>query len=269
MSSIHNDTLSKTLSKIDLTGRVAIVTGASRGLGKAIAIGLAKAGAKVVVAARSEVVKNADLPGTISETVRHIESAGGRAVALACDVTSEASVNNMVEKAHTTFGHVDILVNNAGIAFHYKVADTPLSKWEQVLKVNLTGAFLCSRAVLPGMMAERRGSIINISSLAANERDAGTVPVGLAYAVAKAGLERFTYGLATEVGRYNIAVNCIKPKKIVNTEGMRFWMKEQNKNTWQSPENIVKCVLFLSSQTAATITATVATDEELICWHNL
>lgn len=253
-----------------LNGKVAIVTGASRGLGKAIAIALADAGAKVVVAARSEVVKNDNLPGTISETVQAIESAGGQALALRCDVTDESSVDHMVEKTVQAFGQVDILVNNAGVAFYYPVVETPLSRWNIVLNVNLTGAFLCSKAVLPGMIARKQGSIINISSLSANERDEGTVPTGLAYGVAKAGLDRFTWGLATEVGRYNIAVNCIKPKEVVNTEGMRFWMKDEAKReAWQSPEKMVKCVLFLAGQNARAITATVATDEEFCGWHGL
>jgi 3-oxoacyl-[acyl-carrier protein] reductase len=156
------------------------------------------------------------------------------------------------------------------LAFYYPVTETPLSRWNLVLAVNLTGAFLCSRAVLPGMIAQQRGSIINISSLAADERDEETVPTGLAYAVAKAGLDRFTWGLAAEVGRYNIAVNCIKPKAVVDTEGMRFWMKsEAQRVTWQSPEKMVKCVRFLASQDAGSVTGTMATDVEICAWHGL
>jgi citronellol/citronellal dehydrogenase len=255
---------------MNLTGKVAIVTGASRGLGKAIAVGLAQAGAKVVVAARSDVVKDPNLPGTILDTVQEITSAGGQAMAMRCDVTDEGSVDQMVKAANQSFGAVDILVNNAGVAFYYPVTETPLSRWEIVLKVNLTGAFLCSKAVLPGMIARKCGSIINISSLAADERDEGSVPTGVAYAVAKAGLDRFTYGLSTEVGKYNVAVNCIKPKEVVNTEGMRYWMKsEEEQKAWQSPEKMVKCVLFLAGQDASTVTATVATDVEFCGWHGL
>lgn len=255
---------------MNLKGKVAIVTGSSRGLGKDIAIGLAQAGAKVVIAARSEVVKDKNLPGTISETVQEIEWVGGEALALRCDVTDETSVQEMVKKATEAFGTIDILVNNAGVAFYYPVTETPIGRWDLVLNVNLTGAFLCSKAVLPGMIQQQRGSIINISSLAANERDEGTIPTGLAYAVAKAGLDRFTWGLATEVGCNNVAVNCIKPKEVVDTEGMRFWMKDKSKReAWKSSDKMVKCVLFLASQDAASVTATVATDVEFSGWHNL
>jgi len=252
-----------------LEGKVAIVTGASRGIGKAIALGFARESAKVVLAARSEVQKAGGLEGTIHDTAKEIEAAGGEALAVRCDVTDEASVGAMVEAALTRFGRIHVLVNNAGVAFFHPIAETPLKRWETVLKVNLTGAFLCARAVLPGMMEQRSGSIINISSLAADERDGGTVPTGVAYAVAKAGLDRFTYGLAVEHGQHNIAVNGLKPKEPVDTEGMRFWTKEDERTGWVSAAKMVKCAVFLAAQDASGVTGTVATDEELSLWHGL
>lgn len=253
-----------------LKNKVAIVTGASRGIGKAIAVGLAGQGARVVVAARTENVKNARLPGTISDTVAQIVTVGGEALAVRCDVTDENSVQNMVKRTIEIFGRVDILVNNAGVAFYYPVVETPFSRWDLVLRVNLHGTFLCSKAVLPSMMHQQSGSIINISSLAADERSEGAVPTGVAYAVAKAAVDRFTWGLATEVGGHNIAVNCLKPKEPVDTEGMRFWSNENEKTqAWVSPEKMVKCALFLAAQDAKGVTGTVATDEELCGWHGL
>jgi citronellol/citronellal dehydrogenase len=251
-----------------LEGRVAIVTGSSRGLGKAIAIGLAKEGSNVIVAARTE-TENEKLPGTIYRTVEQIQSLGCQACAMKCDVTDEQSVDDMVQKALKQFGHVDVLVNNAGVAFYYPVVETPLKRWELVLRVNITGAFLCSKAVLPTMIKQASGSIINISSMAANERGEGTVPTGLAYAVAKAALDRFTWGLAAEVGQYNIAVNAIKPHRVVNTEGMRFWMPQADKSEWQSPEKMVKSAILLAGQDAGGITGVVATDDELCSRHGL
>lgn len=251
-----------------LESKVAIVTGSSRGLGKAIAIGLATEGAEVVVAARTE-VENPQLPGTIYKTAEEIQALGRRALPIKCDVTNEQSVNDMVQKALSEFGHVDILVNNAGVAFYYPIIETPLKRWELVLKVNLIGAFLCSKAVLPKMIEQRSGSIINISSLAADEKVLGTVSTGVAYAVAKAGLDRFTWGLAEEVGQYNIAVNAVKPHGVVDTEGMRFWMSDADKSQWESPERMVRCAVFLASQNANGVTGTVATDEELCTWHGL
>ena len=251
-----------------LNGKVAIVTGSSRGLGKAISLGLAKEGADIVVSARTE-VENPQMPGTIYRTAEEIQSLGRRALAVKCDVSSEPSVNEMFKKAVDEFGHVDILVNNAGVAFYYPVVETPLKRWEIVLRVNLVGAFLCSKAVLPQMIKQGRGNIISISSLAANERGGGKVSTGLAYSVAKAGLDRFTWGLAAEVGRYNIAVNCLKPQEVVDTEGMRFWVKEEERRDWVSPEKMVKCAIFLAQQDAGGVTGTVATDEELCAWHGL
>lgn len=251
-----------------LKDKIAIVTGASRGIGKAIAIGFAKEGAMVIIAARSE-SENERLPGTIYRTVDEIKEIGGVALPIRCDVTEENSVNEMARRALSEFGKIDILVNNAGVAFYYPVVETPLRRWELVLRVNLTGAFLCSKAVLPKMIEQKQGSIINISSLAANERDGGAVSTGLAYGVAKAGLDRFTYGLAAEVGRFNIAVNCLKPHGVVDTEGMRFWVKEEDRKGWVSPERMVKCAIFLAQQDARGITGRVATDEELCAWHGL
>jgi len=252
-----------------LKDKVAIVTGASRGIGKAIAVGFAREGARVVLAARSVEQKEGGLEGTIHDTAREVEAAGGQALAVRCDVTDEVSVAAMVDAAVSRFGRVDILVNNAGVAFFYPVAETPLKRWETVLKVNLTGAFLCARAVLPHMVAQGGGSILNISSLSADERDAGTVPTGVAYGVAKAGLDRFTYGLAVECGKQNIAVNGLKPKEPVDTEGMRFWTKEEDRKGWVSAEKMVQCAVFLAAQDASGVTGTVATDEELSLWHGL
>ena len=251
-----------------LKGKVAIVTGASRGLGRAIAIGFSKEGASVVVAARTEEAHK-ELPGTIYQTAEEIKALGLDALAIRCDVTDEESVNHMVQKTLGHFGHIDVLVNNAGIAFYYPILDTPLKRWELVIRVNLVGAFLCSKAVLPHMIEQRSGCVINISSLAADERDEGTVPTGVAYAVSKAGLDRLTLGLATEVGKYNIAVNAVKPHRVVDTDGMRLWQPEADKSLWQSADMMVKATSFLADQDSQGITGTVATDREICTWHGL
>ena len=144
-----------------LKGKVAIVTGGSRGLGKAIAIGFSQQGATVVIAARTEEAHK-ELPGTIYQTVEEINALGLDALAVRCDVTNEDSVNAMVRKALDVFGHIDVLVNNAGIAFYYPILDTPLKRWELVLKVNVTGAFLCSKAILPHMIEQQRRLTIKL-----------------------------------------------------------------------------------------------------------
>jgi citronellol/citronellal dehydrogenase len=251
-----------------LKGKVAIVTGASRGLGKAIAIGFAREGASVAIAARTESGDKA-LPGTIHETAEEIQALGREALALKCDITDEQNVNRMAEAVLEKFGRIDVLVNNAAVAFYRPVLETPLKRWELITRVNLVGPFLCSKAVLPAMIKQRCGSIINISSLAADERDEGTVPTGVAYAVSKAGLDRMTWGLASEVGQYNIAVNALKPHTVVDTEGMRFWLKDADKSSWQSADMMVKAALFLACQDAKGVTGTVSTDREICAWHGL
>jgi citronellol/citronellal dehydrogenase len=253
---------------LKLKDKVAIVTGSSRGLGKAIAVGLSKEGAAVVIAARSQTDQKG-MTGTIFETVEDVKGQGGTALAVPCDVTDETSVNNMVKKTLEEFGRIDILINNAGIAFYYPILETPVKRWEIVMKVNLLGPFICSKAVLPDMIERKAGSIINISSLAADERDEGAVPTGAAYAASKAGLDRFTLSLATEAGRHNIAVNTLKPHAVVNTDGMRLWQPEADQSSWQSADMMIRAAVFLAGQDSKGVTATIATDREFCTWHGL
>jgi NAD(P)-dependent dehydrogenase (short-subunit alcohol dehydrogenase family) len=246
-----------------LKGKVAIITGSRQGMGRAFALGFAKEGADVVVCDR--VTED----GKLEEAAKEIEAMGRGALALPADITSEADVEKLVQKTLEKFGRIDVLINNAGVAFYYPLQETPLKQWQLVLNVNLTGAFLCSKAVVPAMIKQKSGSIINITSGSATDSDLGTVPTGIAYGVSKAGLERLTLGMATELGQYNIAVNAIKPVKVVNTDGMRFWMKDADKSNWQTPDKMVKCAIFLATQDAKGITGTVVSDDEFVAWHGL
>jgi NAD(P)-dependent dehydrogenase (short-subunit alcohol dehydrogenase family) len=246
-----------------LKGKVAIITGGRQGMGRAFALGFAKEGADVVVCDR--VIED----GKLEEAAKEIEAMGRGALALPVDITSEADVEKLAQKTVEKFGRIDVLINNAGVAFYYPLQETPLKQWQLVLNVNLTGAFLCSKAVVPTMIKQKSGSIINITSGSATDSDLGTVPTGIAYGVSKAGLERLTLGMATELGQYNIAVNAIKPVKVVNTDGMRFWMKDADKSNWQTPDKMVKCAIFLATQDAKGITGTVVSDDEFVAWHGL
>jgi NAD(P)-dependent dehydrogenase (short-subunit alcohol dehydrogenase family) len=251
-----------------LKGKVAIVTGASRGLGKAIANGLAKEGVAVTIAARTE-KESKELPGTIYRTAEEIELLGGRSLPLKCDMTQEEEVQQMVLRTLAEFGQIDILVNNAGIAFPSPLWEMPLKRWELVLRVNLTGTFLCTKAVLPFMMEKRKGSIINISSIQATSRVIRAARTGIAYGVSKAAIERFTWGIAAEVGKFNIAVNCVKPRGAVRTEGMEFLNPDSDASHWDTPEMMVRAVTFLAGQDASGVSGSVATDEEICAWHGL
>jgi citronellol/citronellal dehydrogenase len=252
-----------------MRGKVAIVTGASRGIGKAIALGFAREGAKVVVAARSETAPNEKLPGTIHETVAEIEKLGAEALAVRCDVTDEASIAAMVETTLQKFGRIDILINNAAIDFPFPAREMPLKRWDIVLKVNTTGPFLCAKAVLPTMIAQGGGSILNITSNAGAEKGSGTVGYSAIYGVSKAALDRFTWALAAEEGKNNIAVNALKPWGVVSTEGMRMWAKPEDQIGWKSPASMVACAIFLAKQDASGVTGCVAYDDEYVCWHGL
>jgi len=180
----------------NLEGQVAIVTGASRGLGKAMAKGLAEAGASVVIA---------DILDS-SEAVEEFKKAGHRALGVKVDVSNKADVDKMVKRSLEEFGQIDILVNNAGILKGGKTEELSKDAWDQVVAVNLTGPFLCSQAAGKQMLKRGKGSIINIASVAGVSGSAGNMP----YGVSKAGLIMMTMTIAVEWG-HKLRVNSISP----------------------------------------------------------
>ena len=247
-----------------LLGKTAIVTGSSRGIGKAIALGFAQEGANVVVAARSQ--EEGPIAGTIYKTAEEIEALGRQALPVKCDVTDEASLTQMVTQALSRFGSIDVLVNNAAIAFYSPFKDIPMKRWDLVLRVNLGGTVLCTKAVLPQMVKQGNGSIINVSSTAATIK--GPNPSGVAYATAKAAIERFTTALAAEIAQHNIAVNCIKPAWWVESEGARYWNPTATWQ-WDPPERMVQSAIFMATQDARGVTGVVTLAEELCAAYSL
>jgi citronellol/citronellal dehydrogenase len=253
-----------------LKDKVAIITGASRGIGKALALAFAKEGAAVVIAARTEQQKNERLPGTIYETADTIKSAGGRALAIRCDVTKEDDVKAMAAKALETFGRVDVLINNAGLAFPGTLMTSTAKRWNVTMEVNATGTFLCTQAVVPAMKEQGGGSIINTSSGVQESRGGSTGGLAPAYIISKAAIEQFTYMAACELSQYNIAVNCYKPSRGVITEGFEFtFSPDYDRSKWGGPENMIKAAMFLAVQNAKGVTAVVAHDSDFIAWHAL
>ncbi len=210
-----------------LDGRVAIVTGASRGLGKDIALALAHAGAAVVAAARTEAEGQSRIPGTLQQTVSLIHHAGGRALAVHCDVTREDDIADTVQQALDTFGRIDILVNNAGILVPGTIMGLQPRHWELVFRVNVTGPFLFCRAAIPHLTRAGGGHIVNISSRGALGPGVGPYPDvsrgGTAYGSAKAALERFSQGLAAEVFPDRISVNVLSPHRTIWSEGGHYF----------------------------------------------
>lgn len=248
-----------------LANKVAIVTGASRGLGRTIAITLAKEGASVAVVARSEKSGDHFLPGTIADTAAQIEALGGQALAIRTDLTKEEEVRAMVAQTKERFGHIDILVNNAAINFVAPVHELSVRRWDLVLSVGLRAVFLCCQAVLPTMMEQRSGSIINISSILGKR----AIPYWSAYCTSKAGVEHFTRVLAQEVKQYNIAVNSLAPASTVVTEGFSWVMGEGDKSEWDPPEVMGRAAAFLATLDANTFTGEIVTDRELFGWRDL
>ncbi|MGV9799982.1 SDR family NAD(P)-dependent oxidoreductase [Mycobacterium sp. NPDC003449] len=242
-----------------LAGKVAFVAGASRGIGATIAQALAAEGAAVAVAARSQ--EPGKLPGTIGSVAADITAAGGRALPVACDVTSEASVESAVATTVSAFGGIDILVANAGVLWLGPVETTPLKRWQLCLDVNLTGVFLVTRAVIPHVRARGGGSLIAVTTTGVGMTGHGAN----AYWVSKAAAERLYLGLAADLRGDNIAVNCLSPSRVVLTEGWRAGGMgvEIPPDMVEPPEAMARAAVLLAGQDARGVTGTVQRSEAL------
>ena len=210
-------TNSSMVQGIDLTGQVAIVTGGGRGIGRAVAQALAEAGASVAVVARTE--------NELAETVRLIKEAGGSAAAYPADVTDQETVEQAVKGVEADFGPVDLLINSAGRWLLLgETCQADAGEWWREVEVNLRGPFLCTMAVLPGMISRNRGRIINLASLA------GTAgyPYLCAYVVSKTAVMRFSETLAVETKEHNISVFAINPG-MVRTQMATYWLDASTK----------------------------------------
>jgi len=256
-----------------LDGRVALVTGASRGIGEAIAVTLAAEGARVVCAARTLREGDARLPGSLETTVATIRSAGGEAVAITADISGEAECLRLVAEAQTAYGPVDILINNAGITFRGKVADLTAKRWQLCFAVNVHAPFYLSRAVLPAMTARRSGAIVSISSAGAMGPGRGpyTKPLrfdSALYGATKAALERFTQGLAGEVTDDSVAVTCVSPSQAVRTPGFLLQFPERRDDPdLEPPSMMANAVLLLASAPAAQVNGRVCYSQQILLEH--
>jgi citronellol/citronellal dehydrogenase len=257
-----------------LEGKVAIVTGASRGIGKAIATRFAAEGARVVCMARTlEEGDHAAFEGSLQTTLRAIEAAGGRALALACDVSDYEACERSVNAARSAFGPIDVLVNNAALTYFTPVADFPVAKWLKSFAVNVHGPFFMSKLVLTDMLARKQGAIINISSAAAIGPGRGpyTQTVrrgrgGTLYGAEKAALERFTQGLAAEVYDAGVSVTCLSPSLVVATPGVlhhKLVRSADDPNV--EPEALMAdAALLLATEPLDAITGRVAYSQQIL-----
>jgi NAD(P)-dependent dehydrogenase (short-subunit alcohol dehydrogenase family) len=240
-----------------LSGKIAVVTGASRGLGKAMAIELAQEGASVAVAARTVEAGQAPLPGTIHETVSDIRKLGGKATAIRCDVTREEDAEALINQVNKDFGRVDILINNAGITIPEPFLKLTARKWDLVMNVNLRGTFLCTKAVLPQMVERKSGHIINLSSVLAKR-----IKFSIPYGATKAAIERITLGLAKEMKRYNVAVNALCPDFTV-TEAVTTFLKDVDTTGWQLTEMWGKYAAMVAARDAESLTGKILDEPAL------
>jgi 3-oxoacyl-[acyl-carrier protein] reductase len=242
--------------RLDLSGQVAIITGAARGIGQACALALAAEGADIVTA---------DLASS-AETVAQIAALGRRGLDVPTNVTQRDSVNRLIERAIAEFGQIDILVNNAGTLGRVGVEDTTDEIWDRDVNTTMRGTFYCIQAVLPHMKARHSGKIVNISSVSGKiggvaSQGAGTTRgrSGPAYAAAKAGVLALTKWVAKDVGRDGIYVNAIAPGGVESemTRGFDYNVQNIPISRMGKPEDIAQAVVFLASQMSNYITGAV------------
>jgi citronellol/citronellal dehydrogenase len=246
-----------------LDGKVVIISGASRGIGKGLALGTAAEGAKVVCAARTVTPRTDGLTGTIHDTVDEIRAAGGEAIAVRCDVGVTDDVTGLVEATIDAYGRVDVLVNNAMSPTRGLWADTTLEMWDESMRINVRSLFTTCQAVVPHMTARGAGSIINVSSgAAAHSISAGMPPGYLVYSVAKAALERFSTALALELREVNIAVNALRPGAVKTEMSVHELGEDYDWSAWQQPAAVVPAVVFLAEQDGAGFTGQIVSSPE-------
>jgi citronellol/citronellal dehydrogenase len=254
-----------------LDGKVVIVTGASRGIGKSIAEVFAAEGGKVACVARTLREGDHPLEGSLDHTVAGIRAAGGEASSVAADISSHEECINLVEAVRKLYGPVDVLVNNAALTYFIPIKDYPVSKWHRSIGVNFHAPFYLSQLVLPDMLAKKAGSIVNISSGAAIGPGRGPYKGefgrgGTLYGAEKAALERFTQGLASEVYDDGISVTCVSPSQVVPTPGTVFHhlVTGMDDPRGESPELMARAALLLATEPLDKVTGRVTYSQEIL-----
>ena len=247
------------LPSFSLEGKVAIVTGGSKGIGREIALAFAEAGADVVVCSRA-------LDGQLEAVAEEIKKLGRRSLAIPTDITQKASIDNMVQRTADEFGAIDILVNNAGLLVVTPFLEHSEETWDQVIDTNLKGYFLCSQAVAKKMIDRKKGNIINMSSIRGLRAGRDRV----AYCVSKAGVIMMTQVMALELAQYHIRVNAIAPGWIKTQLNEHLWRDPGNRKKIEAtvplghlaePDSIAGAALFLASDVSSYITGhTLAVD---------
>lgn len=241
-----------------LDGRVAIITGASRGIGKAIALRLAQEGADVVIAAKSE-QSTERLPGSIYETAAEVEALGRRALPVKADVRNEEEIKGMVDATIERFGRVDILINNAGALWWRPVLETPAKRFDLLMQVNVRAAYLAAYYCLPHMVKGRWGHIINMAPAIKTTPSPGMV----AYMIAKMGMAQVAIGIAEEHRADNIAANALWPVTPIETAAV-INNSLGERAQWRTPEILCDATMAILAQEPSQCTGRQLTDEEIL-----
>jgi citronellol/citronellal dehydrogenase len=242
----------------DLDGRVIVVTGASRGIGKGLAIHLAARGASVVCAARTVEETAGELPGTIHATVDAIRAAGGTAAAIRCDIGEAHDIDQLVAGTIAEYGRLDVLVNNAMTPTRAPLDASTVELWDDSMRVNVRSLYLFTRAVTPHMARNGGGSIVNISSGAAAHEVTAFMPPGyVIYSVAKAALERFSSAAAPELRPLGITINALRPGAVKTEHTAMEFGPDFDWTGWSTPEDVGPPVAYLAAQIDSDFTGRV------------
>ena len=232
-----------------LEGRVAIVTGSTRSIGKALAVAMGRDGARVVVCGRSSGPDTGEGVGSIEATVAEIEGLGGEAIGVRCDVSREEDAAGLVARTLQRWGRVDVLINNAAVLWRQGLLNTTPDQWREILHTNLDGVYYSTNAVLPSMIRQGGGAIMSLTSSRSRAVDGRTT----AYTVAKTGVETLTANLAEEVREHGIAVNAVDPGPVL-TKGVMDNIEEERYAQFYSIDDervkIVPACLYLAARSA-------------------
>lgn len=225
--------------------RVVLVTGASRGIGRAIAVEFARCGADVAVTARSVEGFPSKLPGTLEETAAAVEELGRRALVAPADITREEEVRRMVQQTLDEFGRVDIVVNNAGISAPAPFVETPLRRFDLIMNVNLRGPVIMLQELLPSMIERRTGCLINVNSYLPMTQELDHQSI---YSAAKMAFENIISWLSKELAPYNIPANTLGIDREIATDGWKVHRPDIDYSTWEQPEDVAEVALWMAAQ---------------------